>query len=116
MTKETVNVDVEHKEHPAHPPFWYARKLMLAAIGAASLAHDEMEKKVNHMAERGEVIEKDARQLVREIVDKKEKLVEENFASRTKSVKAEPSEITQLKEQIEALKAQISDLKKQMEA
>lgn len=115
MTKETVNVDVEHKEHPAHPPFWYARKLMLAAIGAASLAYDEMEKKVNRMAERGEVVEKDARQLVREMVDKKEKLVEEKFGSRAKSVEEEPGEIAQLKEQIEALKAEIIDMKNQME-
>lgn len=116
MTKETVNVDVEHEEHPTHPPFRHARKLMLAAIGAASLARDAMVKNVNRMAEHGEVVEKDARQLVREMVDKKEKLAEEKFASRTKPMETQPVEITQLKEQIEALKAEIEDLKKHVES
>ncbi len=116
MTKESVNVDVSNEDRPVRTHFKSIRKVMLAMIGAASLAREEVEKKVDQFAERGEATEKDARQLVREMVDRKEKLVEEKYASRTQKVAIEQKEIDQLKEQIEALKAEIEALKKHQEA
>jgi len=53
------------------PLFEMSRKMLLASIGAMSLAQDEIEDYVNKLVERGEIAEKDGRKLVREMLDKR---------------------------------------------
>ncbi len=52
------------------------RKVMLAAVGAVGLAQDEMEDFVNRLVKRGEIAEKDARKLVKEVTEKRRKTAE----------------------------------------
>src|SRR5512139_3550639 len=54
-----------------------ARKVLLASIGAVALAQDEAEDFLGKLVERGEIAEKDARKLVREMMEKRKKAVEE---------------------------------------
>ena len=72
MTNDPKNNDPAEK-NPYSPFFQLSRKVLLAGIGAAVLAQEEIENFVNRMVERGEIAEKDARQLAREIVDRWEK-------------------------------------------
>ncbi|MGB8646194.1 MAG: phasin family protein [Anaerolineae bacterium] len=49
------------------------RKVMLAAVGAVGLAQDELEDFVNRLVKRGEIAEKDARKLIKEVTEKRRK-------------------------------------------
>jgi poly(hydroxyalkanoate) granule-associated protein len=52
-----------------------ARRVLLASIGASALAKDEIELFINKLVERGEIAEKDGKNLIKEILEKrKEKL------------------------------------------
>ncbi|MEW6504421.1 MAG: phasin family protein, partial [Chloroflexota bacterium] len=41
-----------------------SRKILLAGIGAAALAQEEIERFVNRLVEKGELAEKDARRMI----------------------------------------------------
>ncbi|MEN6410574.1 MAG: hypothetical protein ABFD44_12790, partial [Anaerolineaceae bacterium] len=86
------------------------RKLMLAAIGTASLAQDELEDFFNRMVDRGEIAETDARKLIREVMDRREKLEKEK---RAQDQKTHPAAAT--KADVDALTARIADLTRQIE-
>lgn len=86
------------------------RKLMLAAIGTATLAQDEMENFFNRMVERGEIAESDAHKLIREVMDRREKLEKEKHAQ---DQKAHPAAAT--KADVDALTARIAELTRQIE-
>ncbi len=45
--------------------------MLLATIGAAAIAQDEIEALVDRLVERGEIAEKDGKKLVREVMDKR---------------------------------------------
>jgi len=47
------------------------RTILLAAVGAASLAQDELTHFVDRLVERGEMAESDARKLVKEVMDRR---------------------------------------------
>ena len=49
------------------------RKVMLAAVGAVGLAQDETEDFLNRLVKRGEIAEKDARKLLKEVAEKSRK-------------------------------------------
>ncbi|MCC6190740.1 MAG: phasin family protein, partial [Anaerolineales bacterium] len=63
-----------------------ARKVVLAAVGAAALAQDEAVDFVNRLVERGEIAEKDARKLIREVSAKRRKGVEKELDKRVESL------------------------------
>ena len=54
-------------ENEKSPLFEYARKMVMAGIGAVALAQDEIEGFVEKMLERGEIAEKEARSLLDEV-------------------------------------------------
>jgi polyhydroxyalkanoate synthesis regulator phasin len=87
------------------------RMILLAAVGAAALAQEEINNFVDRLVERGEMAEGDARKLVREIIDRREKLERER---KTQEKKAS-GETTVTKADIEALTARIADLTRQIE-
>lgn len=86
-----------------------SRKVLLAAIGAAAIASDEISSYVAKLAERGEIAEKDSRKLIREVLEQREKLEEEQKAE------AEATKSPADKAQIDALNARIGELSKRIE-
>ena len=90
--------------------FSLMRKVLLASIGAAVVAQDELERFVNGLVERGEVAEKDARNLVQELLDKREKILKEHRSGR------EEKGGYATKADIDALSARLAELAKKLEA
>lgn len=92
------------------PFFKLSRKILLAGIGAASLAQEEIENFVNRMVERGELAEKDARHLAREIMDRREKMMRD---FRSSAEPARPTAAT--KADVDALTAKIAELNRKID-
>ena len=99
------------------PLFEAARKVVLAGIGAMALAQDELEDFVNRLVERGEIAEKDARKLIREVSQKRRKGVAHEMDKRVEDMLARlnvptKSDLDDLGEKIAALSAKVEALKK----
>ena len=112
MTEETT---IEHNRM-----FETLRKILLATVGGAALAYDEIEDFVERMVERGEVAEKDARKLLKEVSDKRQqataavdKRMEETLAHMDVPSKAD---IDALSAKIAALTHKVEELKKSQHA
>ncbi len=86
-----------------------SRKILLAGLGAAALAQEEMERFVQLLVERGELAEKEARQMMREILDRRDQIMRERKAEHP----SQPAAAT--KADIEALSAKITELNKKIE-
>ncbi|MBP7691646.1 MAG: phasin family protein [Anaerolineales bacterium] len=94
-----------------------ARKVLLAGIGAVALAQDEAEDFVNRLVERGEIAEKDARKLMKEVTEKRTKRAEKELDKRVEELLERlnvPSkgDIEQLTHKINTLTHKIDELKK----
>ena len=91
------------------------RTILLAGIGAISLAQDEINIFLDRLVERGEMAEADARKLVREVMERREKLEKEHRqqVAEAKQQAAKPAEATRA--DIDALNARISELSVQIE-
>jgi polyhydroxyalkanoate synthesis regulator phasin len=63
-----------------------SRKVLLASFGAVALAQDEIEDFVNRLVERGEIAERDARKLLREVTEKRRKSAEHEMDKRLEEV------------------------------
>jgi polyhydroxyalkanoate synthesis regulator phasin len=86
-----------------------SRKILLAGLGAAALAQEEIERFIQLLVERGELAEKDAREMMREILDRREQMMRE----RKRESPAAPAAAS--KADIEALTAKINELNKKIE-
>jgi polyhydroxyalkanoate synthesis regulator phasin len=90
------------------------RRVLLAGIGAAMLAQEEVEGFVNRLIDRGEMAEGDARKLVREVMDRRERLERERQERKNAAGVNNPdiellaARIAELTRQVEELKAQQS--------
>ncbi len=94
-----------------HTPLYeLARKMMLASIGATVVAQEEIENFIDRLAERGELAEKDARQLMHEMRDRREKIMKEREA---KAARPQTAGVT--KADIDALNNRIAELTKLVE-
>lgn len=90
-----------------------SRKIMLAAIGGAAIASDEIAHFVTKLAERGEIAEKDARSLIREVFESRQKLEEEQKENEEQKLsQATRAEIENLNARIAELNKKIEELKK----
>ena len=94
-----------------------ARKVLLAGIGAVGVAQDEIEDFVNRLVERGEIAERDARKLIREVSEKRRKSAEHEIDDRIEGLLdrmnvPSKSDIEALGDKIAALTHQVEDLKK----
>ena len=90
------------------------RKVFLASIGAAVVAEEEVVNLINRFVERGEIAEKDAKEMIKEIVDKREKEAQEaiNKIRTTNTVKvATKSDIEALQEKLDVLSAKLDEKK-----
>ena len=108
--EEEVKEDEEKKETIASNLYEISRRVLLASVGAAAIAQDEVEKFVEKLADRGEIAEKDARRLVKEVLDRREKLENEN---RTEREQKHPPAAT--KADIESLAARVAELSKKID-
>lgn len=110
--------EIEEMEEEARNRFFEtARKVLLASIGAVALAQDEVEDFVNRLVERGEIAEKDARKLVKEVTEKRTRRAEKELDKRVEELLERlnvPSkgDIEQLTHKINTLTHKIDDLKK----
>jgi polyhydroxyalkanoate synthesis regulator phasin len=67
-TEPNTNAETEHS-----PMYQASRKVLLAAMGAAALAQEELEDFVNRLVERGEIAEKEGSGLLQEMRDRRKK-------------------------------------------
>jgi polyhydroxyalkanoate synthesis regulator phasin len=107
-TEEKVN---ENKGDSTNDSVYdLSRKVLLAAIGAAAIAQEEIDGFVTRLAERGELAEKDARGLMKEIIERRDKVIRER---RSEFKHHHPTTAT--KADVDALTAKIAELSKQIE-
>jgi len=91
-----------------------SRKVLLATIGGAAIASEEISAFVNRLAERGELAEKDARRLITEVLETRQKLEEEQKVEHDRlKAAAYKAEINALNVRIAELSKRIEDLKKE---
>jgi polyhydroxyalkanoate synthesis regulator phasin len=106
----------EAGSEPAPANFYEAsRKVLLAAVGAAAIAQDEVESFVKRLSDRGAIAEKEASKLAKEMWEKREKLVQEQRAwiEAHKPSVASKSDIEELTRKVEELTAKVEELRKE---
>ncbi len=106
MTNESTE-----KPKSRGPLYDATRMVLLAAVGAASLAQEELNGFIDRLVERGEMAEADARKLIREIGDRRQKLERERKSQEQKAAGSTAA----TRADIEALTARIADLTRQIE-
>jgi poly(hydroxyalkanoate) granule-associated protein len=115
---EKVEIVVEEgsEEMERNPLLEATRKVLLASIGAVALAQEEIEAFVNKLVERGEIAEKDGKNLVRDVMDKRKKeakKAEDELDKRIEDLLDRMNVPT--KSDIEALSAKITALSKKVD-
>jgi poly(hydroxyalkanoate) granule-associated protein len=96
------------------------RKVMLATMGAAVIAQEEIEALINRLIERGEIAEKDGKKLMHEMMDKRktrtakvEDEINKNIADVLERMNIPTrTDIDALSQKINGLSKKIDDLKK----
>jgi polyhydroxyalkanoate synthesis regulator phasin len=106
----------ELEEEERNRFFVTVRKIVLAGIGAVGLAQDEVENLIERLVERGEIAEKDARKLLREVSEKRGKTAERAWDKQIEAVLdrmnvPSKSDIEALSKKITHLAAKIDELK-----
>jgi poly(hydroxyalkanoate) granule-associated protein len=78
MMAEKIEVKEEVVEETANPFVEGVRRVLLAGVGAVSLAQDEAEKFVHKLIEKGEIAEKDGRSLLNDLAEKRKQRTKES--------------------------------------
>jgi poly(hydroxyalkanoate) granule-associated protein len=120
-TKKTVEAQVaEAKKAETNPLVDAVHRVLLAGIGAAALAKEDMEDLVGKLVERGEIAEADGRKLMKDIMDRRKKQASEQtkkaedvLDKRVEDVMSRMNIPT--KDEIEALSAKITALTKKVD-
>lgn len=120
MAKVEVKVEATEEEMDRGRILEAGRKLMLGGIGAVGLAQDELEKLAQRLVDRGQIAEEDAKRLVREVTDRRQKeteRAEEQVEKRVEDLLKRmnvptKSDIEALSAKIEALSKKVDELKK----
>ncbi|NOZ06260.1 MAG: poly(hydroxyalkanoate) granule-associated protein [Chloroflexi bacterium] len=100
--------------------FGSARKVLLASVGAAALAQEEIEDFVTRLVDKGEIAEKDGRKLVKDVLERRRKRAErfgevvDEGLERVLSLLNLPTkgDITELSERVAELSRQVEELQK----
>ncbi len=104
------------KKEEEHPMFEISRKILLAAIGAAALAQDEMKDFVDKLVERGEIAEKDGKKLMKEMREKRHKRFGKLEEMSHKHIQEALDRMNvPSKKDMEALNAKITELTRKIE-
>lgn len=91
-----------------------SRKIILAAVGASIVATEELDAFITRLSERGALAEKDARNLMREVIEKRENSERERKAraeSQTPPAQASKADVDALTAKIAELTAKLEELK-----
>ena len=118
---QKIDVEEEVVEAESNPFVDGIRRVLLAGVGAVSLAQDEAEKFVHKLIEKGEIAEKDGRSLLTELADKRKeraqesgKRVSDELEKRMESLLNRMNIPT--KADIEQLSSKVAELSKKIEA
>jgi len=119
-TAKSTAAEATNGKEESRPLFDVARKVLLASIGAMALAQDEMEDFVNRLVERGEIAEKDGRNLVKEVMERRKKETKKAEDEMSKRVEEaldrlnvpNKADIEALGEKIAALTKKVDELRK----
>lgn len=116
MSDQVSSDEKQTKSTERYPFFEMARKVMLASIGAFALAQDELEEFVNHLIERGELAEKEGKQLISEMREKRKARYEKAEAEIKKWLeKALAHTNLASKADVEALSKKVAELSKKID-
>jgi polyhydroxyalkanoate synthesis regulator phasin len=106
---------VESQEEPAGL-FTTFRKMVLASIGAVSMAQEEIEHLVEKMVEHGEIAEKDARKLIDELVNRRKEGAKKAEIELDKRIDQAMTRLNiPTRDDIEALSNKINQLSKKID-
>ena len=116
--KEIPSQDETSSTSKSFGLFELSRKVLLAGVGAAVLAQDEISDFVDRLVERGEIAEQDARKLVKEVLDKQEKFINDirSEQSQKQSRYATRTDIEELTTRIKELNKKIEEMQSQKQA
>jgi poly(hydroxyalkanoate) granule-associated protein len=98
-----------------------AHKILLAGFGIVALTQEEVEKFVNKLVERGEIAEKDGRNMLKDVMERRKKQAEEVRTDTEEKFDKRVDEIlTRLnvptRDDIEGLSKQIATLTRKVDA
>lgn len=107
-------------EKRQHPMFHTARKVLLASVGVMSLAQDEIDEFIHKLVECGEIAEKDGRELVNEMRERRKTRIQEAEDRISKRIGGmldrmnipTQKDIQELNEKISVLTQKVEELKK----
>lgn len=119
-TKKKVEEVIEETKEEPNAPLEFARKILLATIGARALAREEIEGFVRRLVEKGEIAEKDGKKLLQEVMDKRKQhttRLEDELTKRFENVMNRLSipskaDFDALSEKIAVLAKKIDELRK----
>lgn len=119
-TKPKEEVVEEPQEKSQHQMMEMMRRMVLATIGAAVIAQEEIEAIINKLVERGEIAEKDGKKLINEMMEKRKGKTANVGDEIGKSVESvlnkmnipSKADVDVLSQKITALSKKIDDLKK----
>lgn len=77
MADVEIKVEEEAVAKEVNPFMEATRKVLLAGVGVVALAQDEAESFVNKLVERGELAEKEGRQLIKDLMEKRKQVAKE---------------------------------------
>ncbi|MEZ4593637.1 MAG: phasin family protein [Chloroflexota bacterium] len=75
---EKIQIEEEAVEEGKNPFVEGVRRVLLAGVGAVSLAQDEAEKFVHKLIEKGEIAEKDGRSLLNDLAENRKQRAQES--------------------------------------
>ena len=114
-TQPKTAESAEGKTNESAKTFWeLSRKILLASVGAAAVAEEEITSFMGRMIERGEMAEKDARRLMREVLERREKILRERREAaehKDKTAAASSADLAELQAKVAELTRQIEALK-----
>lgn len=112
--EEAVDKVVEKTKETTKSVGGLLRKVFLASIGAAVVAEEEVVNLINRFVEKGEIAEKDGKEMIKEVLDKREKEAKETIekirGNNTVKV-ATKADIEALQEKLDALTAKLDEKK-----
>jgi polyhydroxyalkanoate synthesis regulator phasin len=115
MAKKAAKAVEETEERSAL--YGAVRKVLLAGMGAVALAQEEADDLLNKLVERGEIAEKDASKLMKEIMDKRRRSRKDGLEKRIEVILDRmnvptKADIEALGDKITALSHKVDELKK----
>ncbi len=116
MANQETAEEPQARPGERYPFLEMARKVLLASIGALALAQDEIEEFVDRLIERGEIAEKEGRQLIHELREKRKahyEKVEAEIKSRLEHIIARANLAS--KEDVEALSKKVAELSRKID-